>query len=322
MTSNSNNLIVKNVIYTGNKNVTFNHGTKVIFHFKTTKCDDNETVIDDSRVMGKPMELVIGKKFKLEVWETIVQMMSLNEVSRFRVDKSLVSPYPFVSKTLRELDKPESEKINKHCCGVTLQNEGIGYEDLNDLIKNPQDLIFTIELINVIQSDEYEKQIWQMTESERFEYIPVLREKGNKFFKEKNYDAALEAYKTAIGIVEQLMILEKPRDEEWMKLNKIKTPLLLNYAQCKLLKKEYYEVVEHCTTVLEIEPDNVKALYRRGKAHIGVWNQTEASRDLMKAAELDPTLKSIIEKELKNFQQALKQKEKSERKSLNQMFSS
>lgn len=35
------------------------------------------------------MELVLGKKFKLEVWETIIYKMSLNEVSRFTVDKSV-----------------------------------------------------------------------------------------------------------------------------------------------------------------------------------------------------------------------------------------
>lgn len=35
------------------------------------------------------MELVLGKKFKLEVWETIVQAMAVGEVARFTVDKSV-----------------------------------------------------------------------------------------------------------------------------------------------------------------------------------------------------------------------------------------
>lgn len=47
--------------------------------------------MDDSRKLGdgKPMELVLGKKFKLEVWEVIVQKMALNEVAQFTVDKSV-----------------------------------------------------------------------------------------------------------------------------------------------------------------------------------------------------------------------------------------
>jgi len=59
----------------------------------------------------------------------------------------LVTAYPFVSKTLREAGKPLSQKRSHHCCGVTLQNEGIGYPDLNELIKYPQDLEFTIGIL-------------------------------------------------------------------------------------------------------------------------------------------------------------------------------
>lgn len=46
-------------------------------------------MIDDSKKLDKPMELIIGKKFKFEVWEAIVKKMSLNEVAAFRVDKSV-----------------------------------------------------------------------------------------------------------------------------------------------------------------------------------------------------------------------------------------
>jgi AH receptor-interacting protein len=61
----------------------------VFFHFTTRKCDEDNTLIDDSRNMGKPMELVLGKKFKLEVWEAIVQTMNLQEVASFKIDKSV-----------------------------------------------------------------------------------------------------------------------------------------------------------------------------------------------------------------------------------------
>ncbi|XP_033213716.1 aryl-hydrocarbon-interacting protein-like 1 [Belonocnema kinseyi] len=312
--------IVKKVLHAGTKTVDFVPGTKVVFHFKTTKCDANKTVIDDSREMGNSMELVLGKKFKLEVWEAIVQKMALNEVATFKVHKSLVSPYPFVSKTLREVGKPQTEKRNHHCCGVTLQNEGIGYDDLNDLIKNPQDLEFTIELTSVVPPNEYEKESWQLTEEEKLKSIPGLRAKGNVLFKEKNYETAAETYAKAISYLEQLMLAEKPKDEEWMALNDMKIPLLLNYAQCKLLQKEYYAVIEHCTTVLKHDPNNVKAFYRRGKAHIGAWNEKEATEDLNRAAELDPSIKIAVEKELQSFATARKEKDESQKKILSQMF--
>lgn len=54
----------------------------------------------------------------------------------------LVYSYPFVSKTLRDLGK-ENHTI-KHSCTMTLQTEGIGYDDLDELISNPCDLEFII----------------------------------------------------------------------------------------------------------------------------------------------------------------------------------
>lgn len=62
---------------------------QVRFHFRTTKCNGSDGVVDDSRKMSGPMELVLGKQFKLEVWEAIVQKMALHEIARFRVDKSV-----------------------------------------------------------------------------------------------------------------------------------------------------------------------------------------------------------------------------------------
>lgn len=101
-------------------------------------------LIDDSKKIGKkePMVLVIGHKFKLEVWESIIKMMAVKEVASFRVKKELVYSYPFVSKTLRELGQ-DASKI-KHSCTMTLHTEGIGYADLDELISKPCDLEFII----------------------------------------------------------------------------------------------------------------------------------------------------------------------------------
>lgn len=100
----------------------------------------------------------------------------------------------------------------------------------------------------------------------------------------------------------------------------MKIPLLLNFAQCKLMKKEYYSVIEHCTTVLKMEPDNVKALYRRGKAYIGTWDEDKATYDLKRVIELDPSLQNIIDKELQVFSESIKQKDKMQQRKLVQMF--
>ena len=52
----------------------------------------------------------------------------------------------------------------------------------------------------------------------------------------------------------KIIFREKPQDAEWLDLRSRKVPLLLNFAQCKLSKKEYYSVIEHTTEVLESDP--------------------------------------------------------------------
>ena len=45
--------------------------------------------------------------------------------------------------------------------------------------------------------------------------------------------------------------------------------------------------------------DNVKALFRRAKGHIGAWNPEEAKKDFAKVVQLDKTLDKAVKKELK-----------------------
>ncbi|XP_020823708.1 AH receptor-interacting protein isoform X2 [Phascolarctos cinereus] len=74
----------------------FRDGTKATFHFRTLRSDEEGAVIDDSRQRGKPMELILGKQFKLPVWETIVRTMRPAEVAEFLCDVKCpeMSPHP------------------------------------------------------------------------------------------------------------------------------------------------------------------------------------------------------------------------------------
>lgn len=118
MAAESNPPIVKKILHPGTKEVKFRDGTKVTilapknlciffstremnlksfaclkvrFHFLTRMCNADKTVLDDTRKMGegKPFELILGKKFKLEVFEAFVQRMALNEVAEFTVKQDV-----------------------------------------------------------------------------------------------------------------------------------------------------------------------------------------------------------------------------------------
>lgn len=64
-------LIQKETLYAGTKYIPLKAKAKVKFHFETRRADNNK-VIDDSRKINKPLELVLGKGFRLEVFEVIV----------------------------------------------------------------------------------------------------------------------------------------------------------------------------------------------------------------------------------------------------------
>ncbi|XP_060535551.1 AH receptor-interacting protein [Cylas formicarius] len=318
--SQDEELIVKKVLHAGVAPVAFRAGTKIFFHFRTELSDPAGTVLDDSRLMGagEPLHIILGKQFKLEVWEAILQKMALREVARFTVDKSLVAQYPFVSKTLRDMHR--QDKKQTHCCAMSLQGEGVGYDDLNSLLKRPSDLEFTMEIVEVQQPEQYEKETWQMDEREKIDLVPKLKQQGNEEYGRKEYHNAADLYAKAIGILEQLMLKHKPHDVDWDKLNRQKLPLLLNYAQCKLHEGDYYAAIEHCSEVLKHDDGNVKAYFRRAKAHVSAWNPLEARRDLEKVMELDPALVPLARRELAALDELRRAKDLQDKEKLKKMF--
>ena len=70
------------------------HACQAVFHFRTYKPildgqslsvrPDPDEVIDDTRAMGiGPFELIMGREFKLDVWDEMIRTMQLNEVAVF-----------------------------------------------------------------------------------------------------------------------------------------------------------------------------------------------------------------------------------------------
>ena len=203
--------IQKSLIHAGKQPINYVDGTKVYFHYKTI-IQENGTVLDDSKMLNeaKPMELIIGKKFKLEAWEKALKTMWLNEVSKFSVTKKILYDYPVAAKQLREYYKSCSasncshkehtneQRQRTHCCGYNMIEHGVGYDDLDDLLKNPKDLDFIFELVRVEQPGEYEKESWAMSDEEKMVLIPKLKEEGNEFVKKKIYKEAAEKYEEAL----------------------------------------------------------------------------------------------------------------------------
>jgi len=106
----------------------------------------------------------------------------------------------------------------------------------------------------------------------------------------------------------------------WDELLNLKIPLLLNLAQCRLSLSDYYPVIEHCTEVLDTQPANTKALYRRAKAHVGAWNPKEAKQDFEAVIELDQGLAKTCRKEITAVEMLEKEKDTEDKGKMNKLF--
>ena len=225
--------------------------------------------------------------------------------------------YVTVSKALRELAKKQAgqdeDHHHQHRCGFHHAVGGTGYCDLDSVIQSCSPMIFEFELVSVRQPGEYLRDSWAMSATEKTEAVVALRGEGNTLYELGKCEEAAQKYFLALSYLEELSIKEKAHSDDWNKIEEKKVPLLLNYAQCKLIMKEYAEVIRHTTTVLEFDANNVKALFRRGKAHAWSWNVEEARADFSKACALDPSLSKAIDKELTMLTQRVNEKNAEER---------
>mmetsp|Transcript_21140 Transcript_21140/g.23602 ORF Transcript_21140/g.23602 Transcript_21140/m.23602 type:complete len:256 (-) Transcript_21140:74-841(-) len=110
--------------------------------------------------------------------------------------------------------------------------------------------------------------------------VASIKETGNAEFKRGMYEKAVEHYSRALQILE---VTGKPDTE--------KLPFWNNRAACNLQIHAHRHVINDTTNVLNIQPENVKALMRRGLAYEYIEKWKKALEDMQKARELDPSAK-------------------------------
>ncbi|XP_037117542.1 aryl-hydrocarbon-interacting protein-like 1 isoform X2 [Syngnathus acus] len=289
----------------------FPPGTKLVFHFQTLLDNFERTVVDDSRLASRPAEIFVGKMFKLEVWETLLTSMRVGEVAEFWCDAVHTGLYPIVSKGMRLIAQGKDPlEGQRHMCGMgnLFHYHSTGFPELDELMRTPQSLIFIMELLQVGDPMSYHRESWMMEKDEKLSTVPLLHMRGNAMVKQRQFREAASEYKEAVLLLKTVQSREMPGDVDYMNLARMIIPLELNYCQCMLELHEYYQVIEHINELLDKHKDCVKGYYKRAKAHAAVWNEKEARRDFNMVAHLDPTLASLVHRELKALSECMKEK--------------
>ncbi|MED6252156.1 hypothetical protein ATANTOWER_007773, partial [Ataeniobius toweri] len=283
----------------------------LVFHFQTLLDNFERTVIDDSRLADRPAEIFVGRMFKMEIWEPMLMSMRVGEVAEFWCDAIHTGLYPIVSKGMRLIAQGKDPlEGQKHMCGMgnLFHYHSTGFPELDEIMRNPQPLIFVMELLQVGDPMSYHRESWMMEKDEKLQKVPVLHMQGNVLVKQKQFREAASKYKEAVLLLKTVQSREMPGDVDYINLGRMIVPLELNYCQCMLELEQYYEVIEHTTELLEKHKDCVKGYYKRAKAHAAVWNEKEARRDFNMVAELDITLAALVRREMKALSERMKVK--------------
>ncbi|XP_074565490.1 peptidyl-prolyl cis-trans isomerase FKBP42-like isoform X2 [Curcuma longa] len=154
------------------------------------------------------------------------------------------------------------------------------------------DLIYEVELIGFDEAKEGKARS-DMTVEERIEAAERRKVEGNDYFKEEKLEEAMQRYEMAIAYMGDdfmFQLFGKYRD---MALA-VKNPCHLNMAACLIKLKRYEEAIGQCTIVLSEDENNVKALFRRGKARSELGQIDAAKEDLQKARKHAPQDKAIV----------------------------
>ena len=128
------------------------------------------------------------------------------------------------------------------------------------------------------------------------ERIEKLKKESNINYLIENYNKSIELYTYAIELLPKLN-KNNVEENKTMAIN-----LYNNRGNCQIKMKNYKVGIKDFTKVLNIDPNNLKGLYRRGLCYLNIDKYNLAFDDLLKAYEIakEGNEKDAIKKELNN----------------------
>jgi len=153
------------------------------------------------------------------------------------------------------------------------------------------------------------------TSEQRIKASESIKNKGNEYFKNKEYEKSLNKYEKCRRYLDS----SEFEGENKKELDKYDRIILGNISACKFQTKQYLQCVNYCTDILKKDSDNIKILLRRAECYFHLKDYDVADTDCSHVLKLsidDSIAKKLIEK-IKN---AKKQDEEKERKKFKNLF--
>ncbi|XP_072145937.1 uncharacterized protein [Dermacentor andersoni] len=278
------------------------HIGKKPLHESSCRCN---VLSDEEGIVGlgsgvRTKTLVIGDvSSEVElILEKCLMTMNTEEVCDllFTLPLSITVPYVPKAAYLHCGNRPATDRSNvSRAQGDTMKDSN---KEAGDVSHNrgapPEKPVVTPKSYRVrIELETFSNvpHVCDMTSADKWRHACEHRDKGSQLFSTKHYRWAFRhfswSYKYVISLEHDNVPDDVTRQLE-LDIQGLKLKCLLNLAACQLQNYTYDHAVENCTLALEIDPNNVKALYRRGTALIQLQEYERAKCDLEQAKHLDP----------------------------------
>merc|ERR1712217_669859 len=122
-------------------------------------------------------------------------------------------------------------------------------------------------------------------EDGKLQLAEARKDVGNALFRQRRYALAIERYKRVLEI---LKFIDNFADDRKRKAIDTRRSAELNKAACGLHLRDWELTIAACNNVLKEDALNVKALFRRGSARVGLNDFSGATDDLRRCLELEP----------------------------------
>lgn len=137
------------------------------------------------------------------------------------------------------------------------------------------------------------KPVYFWTAQEKYDMALHHKAKGVELFQQGLTDLAFGRFSMAV----KYLILMQPRKSVPVELLdtyvQLRTQCYSNIAACQLKAGSYQYVVDNCTKALDLDPSNVKCLYRRAEAYFELKKLDQCKSDAKKGLTLEPNSKSF-----------------------------
>ncbi|XP_050442767.1 FK506-binding protein 59 [Adelges cooleyi] len=151
------------------------------------------------------------------------------------------------------------------------------------------------EEVYVVKLNFFEKFVesWSLTSEDRIEQAKYFKQKGTEYYKMENYSMALKFYKKMVDYLKNDVSINENQLEE-VKLLKLVS--YLNSAMCNLKSNRHTQAKNDCDNALNLDPTNVKAMFRKGESLIGLHELIAAKRCFQEVLKQEPNNRAAATK--------------------------